>query len=111
MNNRYYIPTLKHWSDMYVKNFDKPYWMPQAKVPIDKIKIDRNKLAFDNVVSRSKVLDMLVNFHRECWEPIMVDKEYFLLDGQHRLEVAKLLGLNFIDVVVEDAELLEDHPQ
>lgn len=106
MRSRYYIPTPKHWSDMYVRNFDKPYWTPQVKVSIDRIRIDRNKFAFNNKVSTSKVFDILINFDKELWIPIMVDKEYFLLDGQHRLAVARQLGLKYVDVIIEDTTLL-----
>lgn len=106
MKNSCYIPTPKHWSAMYVENFDKPYWTPEAKVPIDRIRIDRNRFAFDNEVSASRVLEMLVNFDRELWVPILVDKDYFLLDGQHRLAVARQLGLKYVDIIVEDTALL-----
>lgn len=97
---------------MYVKNFDVPYWTPEAKVPIEKIKIDRKRLAFDNPVATAQVSWMVANFDPEFWMPITVDKDYCLLDGQHRLAVARKLGLRYIDVVIEDGDLLKakEHP-
>ncbi len=92
---------------MYVENFDVPYWTPEAKVPIEKIKIDRKRLAFDNPVAVREVSRMAANFDPELWMPIMVDKDYCLLDGQHRLAVARKLGLRYIDVVIEDGDLLK----
>jgi hypothetical protein len=92
---------------MYVKNFDVPYWTPEAKVPIRKIKIDRKRLAFDNPVEAAQVSWIVANFDRELWIPIIVDKDYYLVDGQHRLAVARKLGLQYIDVVIEDGDLLK----
>lgn len=101
-----YIPTLAQWSDMYVRNFDLAYWTPEAKVPVEKIQIDRSRLAFDNPVSSSQVTWIVEHFDRKAWMPILVDKDYCLLDGQHRLKVAQHLRLRYIDVVVEDRDLL-----
>jgi hypothetical protein len=106
MRRRNYIPTLPMWNDMYVRNFDLPYWTPEAKVPIRKIKVDKGRLAFANPVSRSEVSRIVGNFDIRVWMPILVDKEYYVLDGQHRLAAAKRLGLRYIDVVVEDGELI-----
>ena len=111
MRHRSYIPILNHWYDMYVKNFDKKYWTPKRKVPIRQIKIDRDLCEFKNEVSKWQVLDMLVNFDIELWMPITINKDFCLLDGQHRLSVANQLGLKFIDVVIEDTDLLNSSSQ
>ena len=50
---------------------------------------------------------MLMNFDRDARMPITINKNYYLLDGQHRLELARQMGLSFIDVVIEDSELLK----
>ncbi len=103
---RNYIPVKKHWVEMYTR-FDKPYWTPALKFPIKKIKIDKSLFSYQNDVSKSDVLYMLVNFDREIWIPITLNKDYYLLDGQHRLELARQMGLSYIDVVIEDSELLK----
>lgn len=41
---RNYIPVKKHWFEMYTK-FDKPYYIPQVKFPIEKIIIDKSYYA------------------------------------------------------------------
>lgn len=103
-----YIPVKKHWFEMYTR-FDKPYWTPLLKCPIKKIKIDKSLFSYQNEVSQSDVLYMLMNFDRNAWMPITINKDYYLLDGQHRLELARQMGLSFIDVVFEDSELLKDN--
>ena len=103
---RNYIPAKKHWLDMFTK-YDKPYWTPMLKFPIEKIKIDKSLFAYQNDVLQSDVLYMLMNFDREVWMPITINKNYCLLDGQHRLELARQMGLSFIDVIIEDSELLK----
>ena len=101
-----YIPCQEHWFGMFTK-FDKPYWTPKKRFPISKIKIDKSYFADKNKIDYSVVLYMLVEFHKEAWMPITLNKKYHLLDGQHRLQVAKQLGLEYIDVVIEDEELLK----
>jgi ParB-like chromosome segregation protein Spo0J len=49
-----------------------------------------------------------MNFDREAWMPIHLNKDYYLLDGQHRLELARQMGLSFIDIIIQDTELLEE---
>lgn len=90
---------------MYTK-FDKPYWTPALKFPIEKIKIDKSLFNYQNEVSQSIVLYMLMNFDRDAWMPITLNKDHCLLDGQHRLELARLMGLSYIDAVIEDSCLL-----
>jgi len=90
---------------MYTK-YDKSYWTPMLKFPIEKIKIDKSLFAYQNDVLQSDVLYMLMNFDREVWMPITINKNYYLLDGQHRLELARQIGLSFIDVIIENSELL-----
>lgn len=102
---RNYIPVKTHWFEIYTR-FDKPYFTPKLKFPIEQIKIDKSVFDYQNEVLQSDVFHMLVNFDREAWMPIMLIKDYYFRDGQHRLEVAKQMGLTFIDVVMENTELL-----
>lgn len=102
---RNYIPVKKHWLEMCEK-YDRPYRMPVLKFPIEKIKIDKSLFAYQNEVSQSEVLYMLMNFDRSVWMPITINKDYYLLDGQHRLEVARQMGLSFIDVIIQVSDPL-----
>jgi hypothetical protein len=106
MKQQNYIPVKKHWFDMFTKPFKKQYWTPETRVPISKIKIDKDLFSYQNVVSESAVFDIVLNFDDEMWIPITINREYYLLDGQHRLAAAKHLGLEYIDVVIQNTELL-----
>lgn len=79
----------------------------EHKISIKKIKINRKLFAFDNSVNMDDVNYMLMNFNKTIWDPITVNTNYYLLDGQHRLALAKKLGLNYIDVMVEDENKIE----
>jgi len=101
---RNYIPVKKHWLELYDKF---PYFMPMPKFPIENIKIDKSLFSYANEVSKSDVLYMLIHFDREAWEPILINEDYCLLDGQHRLEVARQMGLSYIDAVMTRKEINE----
>lgn len=100
---RDYIKSPQHWKNASNKY---PHLRSKDKVPIKKIKIDRKLFDFNNTVSIDDVRYMLMNFSKDVWMPITVNKNYYLIDGQHRLALARLLGLNYIDVVIEDKNLL-----
>lgn len=103
---RNYIPVKKHWFEMYIK-FDKPYFVAHRKFPIEKIKVDKSYYADKQEMFKADMLYMLVNFDREAWAPVIINKSGLLVDGYHRVAMAKQKGLLFIDVVIEDTELLE----
>ena len=96
-NMKNYIPSPQHWKEMF-NQYD--FYCTKDRVPINDVKIDKSLFAFDNSISGNQVFDMLLNFDQESWMPITVNKDYYLLDGQHRIELAKQLGLQYIDVVV-----------
>jgi hypothetical protein len=77
---------------------------PTPKTPIDQIKVDKSLWSWQNDRSEERVSYMLTNFDESLWEPVYINPDYFLLDGQHRLEVAKRMGLKFLDVVIENEE-------
>lgn len=79
-------------------------WVLKEKVPIKDVKIDRSLFAWDNPVYPEQVDFLVENFNQEFWTPIIVNPEIYLLDGQHRLEVAKRLGLKYIDILIEQDE-------
>lgn len=89
-----YIPCQKHWKDMFMQY---PFFRVIEKFPIQKIK--RKKLRNDT--NSKDVFYMLMNFNKDAWMPITLDREYFLLDGQHRIELARQMGLEYIDIVIQ----------
>lgn len=95
-----YAPVKKHWIEMY-KQYS--FYEIVKKFPIHKIQIKplRNK------VDKNEVFYMLMNFDREIWMPVTLNTNYFLIDGQHRLELARLFGMEFIDAVVLDDKKLK----
>jgi hypothetical protein len=102
-----YIPVLQfNKEDLFVRNFDKPYWIPVDKVSIEKILINKVLFNYNNAVSESLVNNIIRNFDLTFWIPITLNNDYYLLDGQHRLEVAKRMNLKYIDVIIQDTELL-----
>jgi ParB-like chromosome segregation protein Spo0J len=64
-------------------------------------------MSFQNEVDSQRVSNIVTAFRRELWMPLTVNRDFFLLDGQHRMATALLLGLRYVDVVVQDTELLE----
>lgn len=94
-----YIPVEKHWIEMYQK-YD--FYKVQKRFPIHGIKLKQLK----NKVDMREVLYMLANFNKEAWMPITLDTDNFLIDGQHRLELAKQFGIEFIDIVTLDDKKL-----
>jgi hypothetical protein len=92
-----YIP-VELWKSTFSK---PPFLVFVEKVPLSKIKIDKSLFSFQNEVDPEHVNFMAKNFDIDFWMPIIVTPDYFLLDGQHRLQVAKKLGLKYIDVVID----------
>ena len=100
-----YIQSPQHSKDLYTRPAYNGRWTPVDKIPISKIQIDKSLFAFQNDVSKDEVNYIVENFELSVWHPILLNRNYFLLDGQHRLEVAKRLGLDFIDVIIEDVRI------
>jgi hypothetical protein len=94
-----YIPA-DLWKDTYKSPQMERSFTFVEKVPLSKIKIDKSLFSFQNDVSPSFVDFITANFDKDFWMPILVNAEFFLLDGQHRLQVAKKLGLKYIDVAI-----------
>ena len=102
MTRRKYIPTGEIWKDTYLRPEIMRAFTLIEKVPLSTIKIDKRHFSWQNAVDQSQVEFILMNFNRDFWMPILVNRDYFLLDGQHRLQVAKRLGLELIDVVIDN---------
>lgn len=96
-----YIPTLDLWRSMFLQSCFGGRWTIKEKVSISEIKIDKSLFSFQNEVSQSQVDSMVEEFSIDYWIPITVNPEYYLLDGQHRLQTAERLGLRYIDVVID----------
>lgn len=76
------------------------------KTPIEKISIDKKRLAFANPIYEETIDSMMNNFCIESWTPIFVDDEFCIRDGQHRYTAAKLMGLKYMDVLMYHYEVL-----
>lgn len=100
-----YIPTLNHWHSMFLNPSFGGRWTIENRISVSEIKTDKSLFSFRNEVSESRVDSMVEEFNIEYWIPIMVNPEYFLLDGQHRLQTAKRLGLKYIDVIVDHGDV------
>jgi DNA adenine methylase len=100
-----YIPVIKNNITMFT-NFEEPFWTFKEKVSINEIRIDKKLMSFENRILNSTLNNIIYYFDEDFWLPITINKDYFLLDGQHRLEAAKRMNLKYIDVVIENRELL-----
>jgi hypothetical protein len=89
---------------MYSKPEFNGRWVVQTKIPIEKLKIDKSLFSFQNDVDMDEVEYMCKNFEISAWYPVMVNPDFFLLDGQHRLAAAQKMDLQYIDVVVDNGE-------
>jgi hypothetical protein len=101
MPRKKYIPTGEIWKETYLRPEIMRAFTLIEKVPLSTIKIDKRHFSWQNDVDPSQVDFILTNFNRDFWMPSLVNRDYFLLDGQHRLQVAKRMGLEFIDVVID----------
>lgn len=95
-----YIPA-ELWKDTYIDPQVAKSFALVEKVPLSKIRIDESLFSYQNKVDPRKVDFITENFDINFWMPILINSDYFLLDGQHRLQVAKKLGLKYIDVAVK----------
>ena len=84
---------------MYTQH--KSQWSSVDKVPLHNIKIDQRLLSFPNSLSKTHVNDIINNFDVNLWTPIVVNEDFYLLDGQHRLEAALQMNMNYIDVIIQ----------
>jgi hypothetical protein len=96
-----YIPMGEIWKETYLRPQIMRSLQLIERVPISKIMIDKRLFSWQNEVDLSQVEFIVKNFNLDFWMPILINKDYFLLDGQHRLQVARQMGLEFIDVVID----------
>ena len=89
-----YIPCEKHWKDMFAQY---PMFKVMEKFPLSMIK--RKKLK--NSLDAGAVLYILLNFNKEAWMPLTLNEQHFLIDGQHRFELAKQMCLEYFYVFIQ----------
>src|SRR3990167_3481548 len=97
-----YIPSQYHWKEMWINASKRDSdwdWISIDRVRIKKIKIDKKFLP--NKVDDDEVTYMINNFEEEVWQPALINEDYCLLDGQHRLRLAFRTGMKYIDVIME----------
>ena len=97
-----YIQSPYHRKEMWINASKRDFdwdWIPIDKVRIRKIKLDKKFLP--NEVDDNEVTYMINNFEEEVWHPVMINEDYCLLDGQHRLRLAFRTGMKYIDVIME----------
>ena len=99
-----YIQATEHWKETY-RRFSEvdDLWdyIPIDKVPVKKIRIDKSLLDYPNDVNEDNVTYMINNFQNDVWDAIMVNDNFSVLDGQHRLRLAERTGLKYIDVIMK----------
>jgi len=83
------FPELKLW-------FDK-----KEKVEIKNIKIDNSKFAYNNPIYDWTVENITKWFDINSRDPILINKDWYLLDWQHRLKACSILWIDFIDALVQ----------
>lgn len=104
MKSKEYIESPYWFKEMTVmKEYPKAF-KPVNKVEINKIKINSNLFSYNNPIYDETVDSIVNDFYIDAWEPIWVNPEMFLLDGQHRLCAAKKIGLKYIDVIIHDED-------
>ncbi len=99
-----YIASPKYLKDMYHNPSLNSAFKTVDKISIRKIKIDKSLFAYQNEVNKKDVDYMVNNFYRGAWFPVMINQNFFLIDGQHRIAAAKRMKLKYIDVVIETTD-------
>lgn len=103
-----YIPSPDYLTSMYSNSCFQGRWKVVEKVPVSQIKINKALFSFQNEIGSTAVEWICKEFHVGAWYPIMVNSEYFLLDGQHRLAAAKKMKLKYIDIVIDSGDIEQD---
>lgn len=99
-----YIPVIKNNYEMWSR-INVPYYIAAPKIPINEIIIDKKFVP--NPLCEETVQTISNYFYEWNWYPIIIDENYFLRDGQHRIEFARRKGLRYIDAIIQHSVLLE----
>lgn len=103
-----YIPSPDYLTSMYNNPCFHGRWVVVEKVLISQIRIDKTLFSFQNEVNLNDVDWICKEFHVGAWYPIMINSDYFLLDGQHRLAAAQKMKLKYIDVVIDNGDVEQE---
>lgn len=95
-----YIPCQTFFMDSWTMKENPDIFKPTLRFPIKKIIIDKSKLSFPNPVIKENVDNIVNEFYLDAWEPVWITPDYYLVDGQHRIEVAKRIKLEYMDVII-----------
>jgi hypothetical protein len=88
-----YIPSPQHVGKDYILI---------EKFPIEGIETGRDLSEQQNKIDYNRISEMWDSFDQKLWEPLLIDTEHHLLDGQHRIELAKMMRLRYIDVIIKN---------
>jgi len=99
---RNYISCPTCFMDYYAYTNYPDIYKPTKKVNIELIRINKRYFAFPNKVDSSAVAAIVNNFCLDAWEPIFINSNFYLTDGQHRLAAANKMKLKYLDVVIID---------
>lgn len=94
-----YIPSPQYSKDIYSKHIGT--WSVFEKFPIGNIQIDSRFFSYPNQVDIEYVKNIVKDFDVDIWDPILLNEDFYLLDGQHRLKAAEKLNLTHIDVIIQ----------
>jgi len=98
-----YIPCKSCYKDYSLFKRYPTIFIPKDKVPIKKIQFNKQ---YPNPFIEEDVNYIVNDFCIDGWEPIWINQNHFLIDGQHRLTAAKKMGLKYVDVIIEDLDEL-----
>lgn len=71
-------------------------WKLVDRFPVSKIIHDPSQ--YPNPLKISQVIEMMDEFHPFGFLPLLLDNDFRLLDGQHRLTLAQWCCFEFVDV-------------
>jgi hypothetical protein len=86
-----------HTSDVFGNRAEVGYKLIE-KFPINQIK--HNPATYPNQLNLSEVIYMMYEFYPSGYHPLCIDGDNNLLDGQHRLKLAEMCCIDYVDVWV-----------
>jgi ParB-like nuclease family protein len=103
--NKNYVPCPDYWDTSSCLQDHPDIFQLVRRLPVKEIKY--NKARFPNRLDSIQVKEIVQGFYPDAWEPLWIDPQNNLTDGQHRFHAAKEMGIRFVDVIVYNEELNE----